>query len=310
MRRLNLVGTLLLLCVLISFCSCNTQASKDNAANGVSVIATLFPQYDFARAVLGEKGSAVLLLSPGADSHSFELTPTDIKKINDSDIFVYTGPDMEVWVDSIINSINPNVKVVSLSQGLAFSETEHSHEGHDHGTTDPHLWTNPVYAKEMLKSIYTAICDVDPDNKDYYEKNYLSYNSELERLDAEFKDIASKARGKCLYFSGKFAFYHFVLEYGFTYEAPFNSCSDVQIESPAAINSLIKSIKASNTKYVFYEELSNNSILQTIVSEADVTPLLLHSTHNVSKEEYEKGVTYVSLMDNNVLNLRKALIDG
>jgi len=308
MRKIKLISTILLLFVLLSCaCSCVAQNNKENTTNGISVIATLFPQYDFARAILGEKGNAVLLLSPGADSHNFELTPTDIRKINNSDIFVYTGPDMEVWVDSIINSINAKVKVVNLSEGLTLKETDH---GHDHGAMDPHLWTNPVYAKEMLKAICNSICQTDPENKDYYEANYLSYSQELEAIDTEIKDIASNANNNCLYFSGKFAFYHFVEEYGFTYAAPFNSCSDVQIESPAAINNLIESIKNSNTKYVFYEELSNNSILETIVAQTNVTPLLLHSTHNVSKEEYENGVTYASLMKNNVLNLRKALIDG
>ncbi len=312
MRKLKFLCLLLLLCMLLSFvCSC---VSTDNSqkSDGISIVATLFPQYDFAKGILGEKGSVVLLLPPGADSHSFELTPTDIKKINSSDVFVYTGPDMELWVDSIISSIKDSVKIINLSAPLCLSEEEHkNHDSeHDHSGVDPHVWTNPVYAMVMLDTIYKGICELDPDNKEYYKANYDAYYAELASIDADIKSIASRAKGKCLYFSGKFAFNHFVEEYGFTYVAPFNSCSDVQIESPAAINSLIEQMKANNVKYVFYEELSNNSILDTIVAETKATPLLLHNTHNISKDDYNKGVSYLQLMKNNVLSLRKALIDG
>jgi len=113
-----------------------------------------------------------------------------------------------------------------------------------------------------------------------------------------------------LYFSGKFAFEHFASEYGFCYVAPFNSCSDVEIESLAAINNLIIQLNDNDVSYVFYEELSTNKILDTIVSQTNAVPLLLHSAHNVSKTDFDNGVTYISLMKQNAQNLRKALIDG
>lgn len=292
--------------VLFSFVSCKEHG--DNNSNGITVVATLFPQYDFARAILGEKGSAVLLLTPGADSHNFELTPSDIRTINNSDLFLYIGPDMEIWVDSVIGSINNKVKVISLSKEIGIEDND-AHDGHLH-TTDPHIWTNPKNAIQMLGVVYNNICDIDPDNSDYYKANYETYLKALKEVDEDFFDISEKSNGACLYFSGKFAFRHFVEEYGFSYNAPFNSCSDVQIESLAAVNKLISDIKAEGIKYIFYEELSSSSILETIVSETGVTPLLLHSTHNVSKTEYDNGETYLSLMRGNVKNLRKALIDG
>lgn len=310
MQKLKKLCLLLLLCMLLSsVCSCASTESNHND-DGISVVATLFPQYDFARAILGEKGSAVLLLTPGADSHNFELTPSDIRTINSASAFFYTGPNMEIWVDSVIGSIDKSVKVISLASKININESNHEdHDGHNHDA-DPHIWTNPKYALAMLTTIYETICEIDSDNKEYYKNNYESYADELKSLDKEFKKIASEAKKPKLYFSGKFAFGHFVNEYCFEYVAPFNSCSDVQIESLAAVRNLIEELKKENIKYVFYEELSSNSILDTIVSETGVTPLLLHSAHNISKNDYNSGVTYVSIMKNNAQNLRKALIDG
>ncbi len=296
--------------ILICVCSCTNEGDKPD--NGeLSVVATLFPQYDFARAIVGEKGSVELLLTPGADSHNFELTPSNIRTINKCDIFVYTGPGMEIWVDSVLSSIDSSVSVINLSSNIVLHrEDEHIGHNHEHDNVDPHLWTNPMYALTMLETIYESICQIDPENKDYYAANYEKYAASLRKIDNDIRIISDEANGGCLYFSGKFAFSHFVSEYGFEYIAPFNSCSDVQIESLSAIKALISSIEKNNVKYVFYEELSGNSIVDTLVTETGVTPLLLHSAHNVTKDEFESGVSYVSLMESNVINLRKALING
>ena len=307
-------GLKLFICVTLSVIlafslfSCDKQTQQND--QGITVVATLFPQYDFARAILGEKGSVVLLLTPGSDSHNFELTPSDIRTINKCDLLLYTGPNMEIWMDNVIGSISSNVKTVSLASMIGFSEAEnHQHNGHDY-TADPHIWTNPKNAIKMLKVIYDTICTIDPKNVDYYSSNYQKYLAEIETIDQAFTEISQKADDSCLYFSGKFAFAHFVEEYGFKYNAPFNSCSDVQIESLASVKKLISDLKDNNIKYIFYEELSNNSILETIISETGVSPLLFHSAHNLSKDEFDGGVTYVSLMQTNVDNLRKALING
>lgn len=289
-------------------CSEKQEAEKD----GISVVATLFPQYDFARAILGEKGSATLLLPPGADSHNFELTPADMKTINNCNVFIYTGPDMEIWVDSITKSISKDVSVINLSENIKINGENSNAREHDHAHAhvDPHIWTSPKNALQMLSDIYDAICKADSENAEYYKTNYDVYVNELTQIDREFQAIATEAKNDCLYFSGKFAFEHFVTEYGLSYVAPFNSCSDVEIESLAAINNLITQLNDNNVSYVFYEELSNNKILDTIVSQTNAKPLLLHSAHNVSKTDFENGVTYISLMKQNAQNLRKALIDG
>lgn len=297
-RFVSLIFVLLLTLTVVS-CKTETQTEEE----GIVVVASIFPEYDFARAILGEKGSAKLLLSPGADSHSFEIKPSDMNLINGSDLFVYTGNNMEIWVDGILPSIDKSVKVVNMSGASADATDEHGH-------SDPHIWTNPVIARKMLSIIYEAICEIDSENAEIYKSNYEEYDKLLVSLDEEFREIAATASDKTLYFSGAFAFSHFTEEYGFSYCAPFNSCSDVQLESVAAVNTLVNEMKENGAKYVFYRELSNDSILNTITAETGAVPLLLHSAHNVSREDFENGVTYVSLMEKNAENLRKALCDG
>lgn len=300
MKRIT--AAIIALAVLMSFAACN-NGSSDNKE--FTVVTTLFPQYDFARAILGEKGSAVLLLTPGADSHNFEITPSNMQTINKSKLFIYTGPQMEIWVDGILPSIDDNVKILDLSCSVHSEAVDHDEDGHNH--QDPHIWTSPIIARKMLNMIFDSICAIDPENADYYMENYLKYDAELVKLDSEFRSISNNATEKTLYFSGTFAFKHFVEEYGFSYHAPFNSCSDVHIESVASVNNFIATMKENNAKYVFYQELSQNPILETIVSATGATPLLLHSAHNVSKDDFNNNITYLSIMNANADNLRKAL---
>ena len=199
MAKKILLITLSLFLVLSLF-SCNDEKE---GSEGITVVATLFPQYDFARAVLGDKGNVKLLLTPGADSHSFELTASDISDINCCDIFVYTGPNMEIWVDGIVDSISNRVNIVNLSVAIDLShgddniDNNDEHE-HNHGN-DPHIWTSPVIAIDMLTKIYSAICEVDEENTECYTANYNAYKSQLEALDQEFRNISSNSKEKTLY---------------------------------------------------------------------------------------------------------------
>lgn len=288
--------------IIFVFSACGPGENGDEE---FTIVTTLFPQYDFAKAIVGDKGTVKLLLPPGADSHSFELTASDIAAISKCDVFIYTGPGMEIWADNVIDSVGADVTVVNLSEAVVLSSSKH-HDHSDH-EIDPHIWTSPVNAIGMLKTIYEAVCSVDEDNAEYYLENYQRYLSDLDALDKDFADVAEESAGQTLYFSGKFAFSYFVKEYGFDYVAPFDSCSDLQVEDLASVANLIEQLKTNNVKYIFYEEFANDAVYKTIAAETGAEPLLLHSAHNVSKEEFDSGVTYLRIMKDNLLNIKKAL---
>lgn len=296
--------------------------------NKITVIATLFPQYDFARQIAGDYANVVLLLPPGVESHSYDPSPADIIAIQNSDIFLYTGPYMESWAADVTEGIEGDTCVVDLSARVPLvkeedieaeyesvhaehgeehghEEHEHSH-GHDH-TYDPHIWTNPVYAQIMVQDIAEALIERDPEHAEEYTKNKEQYLLELQSLDADIRDTVAYAKRRELFFGGRFAMYYFTKEYGLIYEAVYDSCSSETEPSVQAVMHVIAEMKEKEIPVIYYEELVDPRIARTIAEETDCQMLLWHSCHSVTKTELEAGITYLELMRQNLENLKIGL---
>ena len=304
--RLKKITCIVIIINLIFSVSACSVSSNDNVK--LNVVTTLFPQYDFAKQIVGDKGNVELLLSPGIEAHSYDPTPADIIKINESDLFIYTGENMEVWAADIIESLENEVNVLNVSEGIELieSEDEHNHDGHNH-IYDPHIWTSPVIAKQMLNNILEEIIKEDPENEAYYRENANKYLKELDELDSQFRTLSDEADIKTIYFADKFAMYYFVEEYGFSYASAYDSCSAETEPSAKLVAKMVDEVKENQVKAIYYAELSNHKAADTISKETKADKLLLHSCHNVSKDEFNKGVTYVSLMKQNLENLKIGL---
>lgn len=306
----RLIATALSLTMLVTMSACGQNKEKDSSK--IQIMATLFPQYDFAREIGGDKVEVTMLLSPGMESHSFDPTPSDIVSINKSDLFIYTGKYMETWADTIIDSIDEkNVYVLDVSNGIALDKEEHSdeeeqEEEHYH-EYEPHIWTSPINAMQMVDNILEALVEIDPENEAYYTDNANSYKEELSKLDKDFKEVVANGNRTDIYFGGRFAMYYFAKEYGLNCIAAYDSCSSETEPSAGQVASIIDSMRENDAKVVFYEELVNPQVATTIAEAVDGQTLLLHSCHNVSKEEFENGVTYLDLMKQNVINLEEGL---
>lgn len=305
----RLIATALSLTMLVTMSACGQNKEKDSSK--IQIMATLFPQYDFAREIGGDKVEVTMLLSPGMESHSFDPTPSDIVSINKSDLFIYTGKYMETWADTIIDSIDEkNVYVLDVSNGIALDKEEHSdeeeQEEHYH-EYEPHIWTSPINAMQMVDNILEALVEIDPENEAYYTDNANSYKEELSKLDKDFKEVVANGNRTDIYFGGRFAMYYFAKEYGLNCIAAYDSCSSETEPSAGQVASIIDSMRENDAKVVFYEELVNPQVATTIAEAVDGQTLLLHSCHNVSKEEFENGVTYLDLMKQNVINLEEGL---
>lgn len=284
--------------------------SEQNSSQKITIIATLFPQYDFARQLAGEKADVKLLLPPGMESHSYEPTPGDIITIQNSDVFLYTGDDMEPWVSGIVENLGKSPLVANLSDHIELEKEieEGHHEEHSHHHLyNPHIWTSPVLAIQMVKNIEEALVKTDPDNADYYRKNSKSYQKKLHQLDQEFKEIVSHAKHDTVYIGSRFSLLYFMEEYGLSYVAAYDSCEEEAEPSIKRVVSMIKTMRKDKIPVVYYEELTEPYIASTIAEAADAEMLLFHSCHNVSKNDLESGVTYLSLMKQNAINLRKGL---
>lgn len=296
----------------------DVPAIQDTKSDKPRVVATLFPQYDFARQIAGNRAEVTLLLPPGVESHSYEPTPSDIITINESELFLYTGEYMEPWSQKIINSMQDSGShslVLDVSKGIELVETETEHHQeedagqkpeHDH-RYDPHIWTDPLTAKMMAGNISEAFCRIDPANADYYIENAARYSAELDALDAEFKTIVSSGKRDEIIFGSRFALYYFTKRYGLKYQSAFDSCSSETEPSARTIAGLIEEIKKERIPVIYYAEMEDPKIAKSISAETGAKLLLFHSCHNVTKEEWKAGATYLSLMKQNAKNLREGL---
>ena len=173
---------------------------------------------------------------------------------------------------------------------------------------DEHIWTSPANAMKLVEVITEILKEVSPENAPYFEENKNSYEKELKELDDEFKDIVSNGRHRMIVVADKFPFRYFAKEYGLSYRAAFSGCSTDTEPSAKTIAYLIDRIREKQIQAVFYLELSSHRTADIISEETGAKPLLLHSCHNVTRRQFDEGVTYLQLMKQNAKNLREALL--
>lgn len=306
-RILSAFFILLTVPILFSACAPKAAPSKAAGTGKLSVVATLFPQYDFARQLAGDYADVTLLLPPGAESHSYEPSPSDVIRISNADIFLYTGDAMETWVPKMLSGINsPSLKVIDVSKGISLDPAA-DHDGHDHGAFDPHIWTSPVMSKQIVQNIAAALQEADPDHAAAYASNSQAYLEQLDALDARFREIVARGKRLDFIFGSRFACHYFAQEYGLAPDSPYDSCSAETEPGAQAMAHVIDHVKSAGIPVIYYQELTDQRVSQAVAEATGAQPLLFHSCHNVSKTDFENGVTYLSLMEQNAVNLEKGL---
>ena len=303
----------IILTLFISLSSCQTQPQVKDAGK-INIVATIFPEYDFARAIAKDKVNLSMLMPPGASIHSFDPSPADIKNIQNADIFIYIGGESDEWASNILESFDTTkMKIVKLLDYVNKEEEEikegmeeEKHEEHEL-SYDEHIWTSPKNALRLIEVIRDAIIEKDPENREFYTENAQSYQDELKDISNEIQNIVSDAKHKKIIVADKFPFLYFVNHYGLDYEAAFPGCSDQADAGAKTIAHLVNSVKTEGISYIYHVELSNKNVAEAISEQTGAEMLLLNSCHNLSREDFEKGVTYLSLMKDNAENLRKGL---
>lgn len=309
-----------LICMLMAFLIsifCLTGCSLKPEDDGkINIVTTVFPPFDFARAIAGDKANITQLVRPGGESHSFEPTPSDIKLVTDCDLFLMIGGESESWAERI-SSAAQGKKTVVLSEYVIMLESgsgehhdqeAHAHHIHSHHHEhDEHIWTSPENAIKMSEAVCDALCEADAKNSEYYKANLLLLKEQLTELSNSLKALTDTASNKLLVFGDRFPFLYLTSEYGFSYVAAFPGCAEQTEPDIKTLTALIERVNSHKIPVVFYTEFSSRQTANMICEETGAEPLLLHSCHNITKEEAKKGETYVSLMKNNIENLKKAL---
>ena len=330
----KITALLLALFVLVGVLAGCGKQNDTNKTDKLSIVTTIFPEYDWVREILGDKADnaeITMLLDNGVDLHSYQPTADDIVKISDCDLFIYVGGESDGWVeDALRNAANRNMKVINLLEVLGDSvkteeivegmQEEHEHEDahahddaeeHEHEEeADEHVWLSLKNAKMLVRVISKALQELDPDNKDIYAANADAYVKKLSALDADYQAAVDAASNKTILFGDRFPFRYLVDDYGLRYYAAFVGCSAETEAGFETISFLAKRVDEWKLPCVLTIEGAQHKIAETIVRNTTTKNqkvLTMDSMQSTTTQDVKNGTTYLSVMEKNLSVLKEAL---
>ena len=318
MKRFRLwpwILTLLISAALLSFAGSGSMEAVSGEAE-LRIVCTSFPCYDFARAVAGDAAELTLLIKPGAEVHSFEPTPLDVRTIAECDLFICIGGESDAWADDILSAFGdaapPTLRLIDCVEAIEEEEVEgmtvHTEAVDDEVIEyDEHIWTSPVNAIRMVEAVRDALVELRPEDAQVFHENAGEYAAEISRIDAELRALVESAARRELIFGDRFPFLYLAREYGLEYWAAFPSCTTESEPSAKTLAFLIEKVRDDGVPAVYQIELSSGRTARTVAEETGAQVLTLQSAQNVSEADFSAGATYVSLMRENLEALRKGL---
>lgn len=301
----RLIAALLCLCLML--CGCTAQPEKPHDETKLQIVCTSFPAYDFAREIAGDRAELTLLIKPGSEVHSYEPTPKDMIRIQESDLFICNGGESEQWAKTLIT---PELNTIYMMDCV--DTVEESADGiynaeDGEPELDEHVWTSPLNAIKISEEICNALCKLDTDNAEEYKMNFAAYKAQLMALDREFRQVIKNSGKHTLVFADRFPMRYFALEYGLDCYAAFPGCSSETEPSAKTVAYLIDRVRENKIPAVLYMEFSNQKMADVICEDTGCKKLPFYSAHSVSAEQFEQGVSYLDLMRINLNSLKEAL---
>ncbi|MFQ7553282.1 MAG: metal ABC transporter substrate-binding protein [Blautia marasmi] len=305
------------------------QENARSDSQKLQIVATIFPEYDWVKEILGDQADNVdltLLLGNGTDMHSFQPTMEDILKVSTCDLFIYVGGESDSWVaDALKGAGNPDRKAINsmdvlgdqvkeeeLVEGMQ-DEDDHTHEeGHTHDDDleyDEHVWLSLKNASLFCDTIASSLADADPEHSRLYQQNAEAYEEKLAALD-RIPDISGEIPVKNPAFCRSFPLRYLIDDYNLTYYAAFAGCSAETDASFETITFLAGKLDELNLPAVLTIENSDQKVAKTVIENTntkDQKILTLNSMQSVTTKDVEEGTTYLSIMENNLQILKEAL---
>ncbi len=310
-----------------------TGCSAGNIANAgqqksdkLSIVCTLFPEYDWTKEILGEQAqnaNLTYLLSSGLDLHNYQPSAKDMITISDCDLFIYVGGESESWVDDALKEVtNPDMKVIRLMDVIGDSakeeevkegmetEPEEEEEDEEEPEYDEHVWLSVKNAGILCNAICDTLCEIQPEQKDVYQANLNAYTEKLNQLDKEFSDMAEASSVKTVVFADRFPFRYLVDDYNIDYYAAFVGCSAETEASFETVAFLAKKLDELHLDTVFTIENADNAIANAVISSTESKNqqiAALNSMQSVNSDDIANGASYLTIMQNNLTVLKEAL---
>lgn len=294
------------------------KTSNNNNTEKIKVTASNFASYDFLRAIIGDNDNIELtfLLGPGKDAHSYDPTAQDLITIQNSDLFIYIGGEMEKWADRVLPTLDTsNTKIICVADDIKTIDeqeidgAEPEEEDEEEGAFDEHIWTSPDNAITMVNTLEKSMEEIDSSNSSKYKQNAENYIAKIKNVDKQIQEIVDNKKRDRLVFGDKMPMQYFINYYKLQVSAAFSGCSTETEPSSKTIAYLVNKAKEEETPVILYIELNNGKVANTIANEVGngCKAMQIQTLHNVSKTDFDNGETWVSLMERNLDVLKAAL---
>jgi len=309
----------------LSLTGCKVR--KMDTSDRINIVCTIFPQYDWARNILGDDDNATtltLLVKNGVDLHSYQPSATDIITLTTCDVLVYVGGESDKWIDEALkNAVNKDMKVINLMEvlkdqikeeeiieGMEAEAEEEADEDSEEVEYDEHVWLSIKNAKIICDYFTDTMCQLSPDSAERYKSRNAAYVKKLDAMDTSFRAVAETSPNKTLIFCDRFPFRYLFDDYGLSYYAAFAGCSaetEASFETIAFLSDKLKELKAPA---VIVLENSDKKIAKTVIGNAKLPScdtLTMDSMQAITLRQAFAGVTYISQMQKNLETIQKAL---
>ncbi|MFB5600697.1 MAG: metal ABC transporter solute-binding protein, Zn/Mn family [Nitrososphaeraceae archaeon] len=283
--------------------SINTNPNNNTK---LKIVTSFYPLYEFTNAVGGEKIDITTLIPIGVEPHDWEPSPQKITELQNADIIIYNGIGFDSWL-SDSSSIDKS-KLVDVSKGVNLIELKQEDKGssNDKSSFDPHIWLDPLIAKNITQTISSYLIKLDPANAYYYKQNTERFTEQLDLLDKEIKKSLSNCELN-EFISFHEAFQYFANRYGLT-QYSVQGLSPAGEILPQQISKIISLAKNLNINTIYSEELKDPRLAEILASELpNGSVLLLSPIEGIDKEEQKNNISYLDKMKTNTEHLVKGL---
>ena len=290
-------------------CSKGSQTA-DVKDGKISVYTSFYTMYDFTKKIGGDRINLTNLVPTGTEPHDWEPKAKDMSNLENADVFIVNGSGMEVWADKIVKSLkNKKLIILEASKGVDLMEggdDDHKEVNKEsEHNFDPHVWLNPLNAKKQMEAIKDVLTTADPDNKDYYEKNYAENSKLIDALDKEYKDAVAKFTRKEIVVAHQ-AFGYLCDAYGLK-QVAIEGLNAESEPTAARMAEIARFARENKVNTIFFEELVNPKVANAIAKEIGAKTEMLNPLEGISEEGLKAGKEYFSVMRDNLNALKKAL---
>ncbi len=261
---------------------------------------------DIAQNVAGSRLKVACLIPVGADPHGFEPSPSDVRKVSDSDVIVLNGGGYEAFLGALMKNTGGPRPIIEASAGLngrraregEIAEAHEGKEGGERGAVDPHFWLSPINAVKYAENIRDGLSRADPEGAPVYAANARAYIASIEDLD---RRIAARTEAipieRRLLLTNHDSLGYFADRYGFRIVGTVIPSFSTE-ESPSArqLASLIDKIRKTGGRALFLETGANPHLAEQIAKETGIRLVTGLYTDSLS-EPGGAAPTYIDMME-------------